>query len=248
MADEIKIKEKEIVVPGEILAEGLGFVPGRGTYRKDKEVIAQQLGVASVEGKVLKVNQLSGVYTPRLDDRVIGQVIDVLMTGWRISLNGPYTAVLSLKEATSRFVPKGTDLTQFLKVGDYVVVKIINVTSQRLVDVMMRAPGLMKLEGGRVITVNAFKVPRIIGKDGSMITMLKEATNCDIVIGQNGFVWINGEPKNEVLAVNTIRKIEESSHISGLTDTIKAELEKATGKKLAAKQTPAVRSDENALQ
>jgi len=81
-------------------------------------------------------------------------------------------------------------LTKYFDIGDYVMAKIINVTSQKLVDVTMKGPGLRKLKGGRIIQVNPYKVPRIIGKAGSMVTMIKDATGCRILVGQNGLVWI----------------------------------------------------------
>ena len=50
--------------------------------------------------------------------------------------------------------------------------------------------------------------------------------NAALTVGQNGLVWINGTPEGELLAVKAIRKIEEESHLSGLTDRIKEFLEK----------------------
>jgi exosome complex component RRP4 len=102
--------------------------------------------------------------------------------------------------------------------------KIVNVTSQRLVDVTMKAPGLRKLSGGVVISVNPSKVPRVIGKNGSMVTMVKRATNCNIAVGQNGLVWVQGAPKDQITAIAAIRKIEEEAHTSGLTERMEKEL------------------------
>ncbi|MBW2968416.1 KH domain-containing protein, partial [Candidatus Woesearchaeota archaeon] len=107
---------------------------------------------------------------------------------------------------------------------------ITNVTSQKLVDVSMRGPGFRKLEGGRILEVNTNKVPRIIGKEGSMITMIKNATGCKITVGQNGLVWISGEPDKENIAIEAIKKAEKESHTQGLTDQIKGFLEKKCGK------------------
>lgn len=55
-----------------------------------------------------------------------------------------------------------------------------------------------------------------------MVSMIKEATGCDIVVGQNGIIWFSGEPEGEVLAVKAFKKIEEDAHLSGLTDKIAA--------------------------
>ncbi|OYT32651.1 RNA-binding protein [Candidatus Woesearchaeota archaeon] len=220
MKETILVKDKDIVVPGETVAQGMSFLPGRGLYRKDEKIIAQKLGMINVEGKVIKLIPLSGKYIPRVNDNVVAQVIDVLMTGWRVDINSAYSAMLTMKDATSEFIPRGADLTQYFSVGDFIVCKIVNVTSQKLVDVSMKGPGLRKLTGGRIIKVNSHKVPRVIGKEGSMVTLIKQNTGCNITIGQNGLVWIKGEPEGEIKAVQAIRLVEELAHTSGLTDRI----------------------------
>ena len=100
--------------------------------------------------------------------------------------------------------------------------KVTQVTSQKLVDVTMKAPGLRKLKGGRILKVNTNKVPRIIGKQGSMVSMIKKSTDSQITVGQNGIVWVNNKDLvKENIAVAAIKKIENESHIAGLTETIK---------------------------
>ncbi len=229
---ELLAKEREVVVPGQVLANGIDYIPGNGTYRHDDKVLANRLGILSVEGKVLKTMPLAGRYMPKKDDVIIGRVDDILMSGWRLEINSPYSAVLPLKDASFDFIAKGADLTKYFKLDDYVVVKITQVTSQNLVDVTAKGQGLRKLRGGRVIKVNPQKVPRIIGKKGSMVSMLKRATDCKVIVGQNGFVWIEGSPEMEVIIVRAIRKIETESHYSGLTESLKGFLEKETGKKI----------------
>ena len=229
---ELLAKEREVVVPGQVLANGIDYIPGNGTYRHNDKVLANRLGILSVEGKVLKTMPLAGRYMPKKDDVIIGRVDDILMSGWRLEINSPYSAVLPLKDASFDFIAKGADLTKYFKLDDYVVVKITQVTSQNLVDVTAKGQGLRKLRGGRVIKVNPQKVPRIIGKKGSMVSMLKRATDCKVIVGQNGFVWIEGSPEMEVITVKALRKIETESHYSGLTESLKGFLEKETGKKI----------------
>ena len=111
MADELLVKNKEIVVPGDKIATGMSFLPGKGAYRKDSDIYSDIVGVISVDGKVIKLVPLSGTYTPKINDRVIGKVIDVLMSGWRITFGSPYSSILPIKDATSEFIPRGADLT-----------------------------------------------------------------------------------------------------------------------------------------
>jgi exosome complex component RRP4 len=229
---EILLENKNIAVPGEVIAKGMDYLPGQGTYREGENIRAGKLGLVSTEGRAIKLISLSGKYLPKRGDTVIGRVDDVAFSGWRVNLNCAYSAMLSIVEASSEYIPKGADLTKYMDVGDYIIAKITNVTSQILVDLTMKGPGLRMLSSGRILEVNTNKVPRIIGKQGSMVSMIKQATDCRILVGQNGLVWIQGEPKGELVAVETIKKIERESHISGLTDRIKEYLEKETGKKI----------------
>lgn len=234
----MNVKDRDVVVPGEVLAVGMDYLPSFGTYRLGDKILAAILGLVRLEGKVLKLIPLAGRYVPKKYDIVIGKVIDILMSGWRMDINCAYAAVLPLKEGTREFIDKGADLTRFYALEDYVVTKIINVTSQKLVDVTMRGPGLRKLIGGKVFSVNTHKVPRIIGKQGSMVSMIKDATGCKIIVGQNGWVWIEGESAMENIAVEAIRMIEEQSHTTGLTEKIKEFLEGRTGKTVTVPQIP----------
>ncbi|HIG98214.1 TPA: RNA-binding protein [Candidatus Woesearchaeota archaeon] len=228
------VADKSIVVPGEEVAVGMDFLPTEGVYRDGEKLVASRLGLLSVDGRLVKLIPLAGKYLPKRGDVIVGKVVDVLISGWRIDINSAYTAMLSMKDATSEFIARGADLTRYFTFGDYIVTNIVNVTSQNLVDLTMKGPGLRKLSEGRVITVAPNKVPRIIGKQGSMVGMVKDATGCRITVGQNGIVWLQGEPSQEALAVAAIRKVESESHISGLTERIKAFLDDETKKLQAA--------------
>lgn len=226
---ELQVKDKDVVVPGQVVATGMEYLPSDGMYRLGDDIRANRVGLVKIDGKVIKSIPMAGVYLPQKNDVVIGKVIDILMSGWRLDLNGPYSAVLQVKDATFDFIAKGADLTKYFDLEDYVVAKIIQVTSQNLVDMTCKGPGLRKIEGGRIIKVSPHKVPRIIGTKGSMISMIKKASECKIIVGQNGVVWLEGAPEKEIVAVETIRLVEELAHTSGLTDNIKKHLMKKTG-------------------
>ncbi|MBN1275337.1 RNA-binding protein [Candidatus Woesearchaeota archaeon] len=226
---ELQVKDRDVVVPGQVVATGMEYLPSTGTYRLGDDIRANRLGLMKIEGKVLKTIPLAGVYLPQKNDVVIGKVIDILMSGWRLALNSPYSAVLQVKDATFDFIAKGADLTKYFDLEDHVVAKVIQVTSQNLVDVTCKGPGLKKLTGGRIIKVCPHKVPRIIGTKGSMVGMIKKATGCKIIIGQNGVIWMEGAPDKEYVAVETIRLIEELAHTTGLTERVKQHLVERTG-------------------
>jgi len=233
---EIRVKDKEISVPGETLAVGMDVLPGAGTYRNGDKIMANRLGLVAIDGRTIKLIPLSGRYTPKAGDTIICKVIDLSFSGWRLETNSAYSAMLSMKDATSEFIQRGANLTQYYDLGDYIVCKIVNVTSQKLIDVTMKGPGLRKLKGGRIIEIDSNKVPRIIGKQGSMVMMVKDYARCNITVGQNGLVWIDGDPVSEQLAIQAIRKIGKESHTSGLTEKIKTFLEQNGGKPVQSRE------------
>jgi len=226
MVETIHVKDRSVVVPGETLAEGMGVLPGFGTFRDGDKIVCSRLGLASVEDKVIKIVPMSGVYQPKLNDRIIARVSDILLSGWRLDTRCPYSAVLSTKDAVTDFIPRGANLAEYFGLNDWLVCKIVNVTSQMLVDVTLKGPGLLKLQGGRIVDVNAAKVPRIVGKDGSMMELIKGATGCDIHVGLNGRVWLKGSPQGEIIAIDAIRMIEAEAHLPGLTEKVNAWLQK----------------------
>jgi exosome complex component RRP4 len=216
----ILVEEKDIVAPGETLAEGMDYIPGKGTFRDDDEIISKGLSLINIDGSVIKGIPMNGRYVPQEGDRVIGRVKDILMSGWKIDINSAYDSMLPLKDASHDYIEKGSDLTRYFDLGDYVAVKITSVSTQKMVDITAKGQGLQKLEGGRIIEVNPQKVPRIIGSRGSMISIIKKALDCNIFVGQNGYAWLNAEPENEVKAIQAIRRIEREAHTNGLTERI----------------------------
>jgi len=216
---KLKKMNRKIVVPGEIIASGEDFLPGEGTEKKQKDIIALKYGLAEENKNLVKVIPLSGVYNPRRGNVVIGKVENVTFNGWVLDINASETGFLSLMEVP-RYVNKD-NLEEVMDIGDMAVVKIWNI-NKRGIDLSLKSRGLGKIEKGIIIKVNSNKVPRIIGKEGSMIKIIKEETNCNITVGQNGFIWINGEKiEDELLAKKAILFITEKSFIDGLTDEVK---------------------------
>ncbi len=226
------VKEKEIVTPGEILSDGMDFVPGNGCYRVGSKIVSKIVGMVNIDRKVIKIIPLGGKYLPKKDDIVIGRIVDITIMGWRVDINCPYTAMMLARDATTKQITRNEDLSKILDIGDYIVAKIKNVTSQNVVDLLMNEPGLKKLEDGLIVKISPVKVPRVIGTKGSMVSMIKKETNCQILVGQNGMVWIKGkDEKLEIIAAKAIKKIERESHVNKLTEKIKEYIEKLKSEK-----------------
>lgn len=218
-----KDKKGKIVIPGEEIVEGEDYLPGDGTRKEDERILANRHGLTEIKDNLVKIIPLSGGYLPRGGNVVIAQVEDVTYNGWRMDIKSPADAFLSVSECPTYI--KG-DLTEYYDIGDMLACKITNVKNGG-VDLTIKGRNLGKLEDGLIMHINPHKVPRVIGKGGSMIKLIKEKTGCKITIGQNGVVWILGdEIEDEIDAKDAILFVTKQSFISGLTEMVEEFFEK----------------------
>ena len=217
-------KKRELVVPGEVLASGPSFLPGENTQRDGDDIIATRFGLLDKEGRLAKVIPLSGIYLPRSGNIVIGRVEDITFNGWLMNIGSPYKAFLPISECQG-FIRKGEDLSAIFAIGDMVISLVTSVKAKG-VDLTTREKGLHKAENGLTIRINSNKVPRVIGKQGSMVNLIKDFTGCNIVVGQNGIVWIRGDSiEQELKAKEAVKFITDRSSVPGLTEKVKEFLE-----------------------
>lgn len=225
-SSDSKESVREVVVPGELLAIS-SKKAGVGTYSEGGKIFASQLGIKTVRPDSISVVPLAGQYIPVTGDLVVGKIVDVGASNWLVDINSPYPSPLHVNEVPWR-VEFG-ETRKFMTVGDIVLLMIVGVDETKRIRVSMQEHGLRKLTGGMVMEVSPSKVPRVIGKNGSMIQMLKNMTSCRIYVGQNGRIWIDGELDSIVRAVQAIRMIEDEAHSQGLTEKVKALLERSSG-------------------
>lgn len=212
-------EKRPIVLPGEYLGERIGRKIGQGVYCEGEKVFSKVLGIPKTSEHEISVIPLAGVYIPKVGDRVIGKVVSVEISGWMVDINSPYLAFLPLAEGVKEFVDiYRIDISRYFDVDDVIFCTVSKVTKDKTVQVSMNSIGSRKLHGGVVVRINPNKVPRIIGRGGSMVNLIKKKTNCEIYIGRNGYVWIKGENKNKV--IEALLTIEKESHVIGLTEKI----------------------------
>ena len=210
--------KRKIVIPGEIIVEGDDYLPGDSTEKRDGKIFALKYGLAEEQNNLIKVIPLSGVYHPRRGNVVIGKVEGINAAGWMIDIGAADSAFLSMMEVP-RFVNKDA-MEEVYDIGDMVTAKIWTI-NKRGIDLSVKSRGLGKVEEGIVFNINPNKVPRVIGKEGSMIKLIKENTGADITVGQNGSVLIKGPSIDaELFAKKAILYVCEKSYVSGLTDTV----------------------------
>ncbi len=228
--DEFEDEEtsREIVAPGEVLTEDVhNFIPGRGAIlnKKGDKIISVIIGLKQIKKNYINVIPLRGFYTPQIGDKVIGIITDKNPVKYKCDINAKYEGILKIKNTVKhnkmriRGNQREEETLEKLYVGDAIIGKIIAADRLNSPEITLVGKYLGRKSGGIIIQIDPPKVPRIIGRNGSMIKMLKNLTNCNIFVAQNGRIWIKGiNIEHERLLIEAIYKIEEEAHTTGLTD------------------------------
>ena len=216
----IHVENKDLVIPGQILADD-EYYSGRGTFKENGKVCSSLLGRVSLRNKKIRVIPLKSKYVPKKGDVVIGKIKDVRFSMWDVDINSPYSGILPAFEVFGR---EKKELNKVFDVGDVLFLRVVEVDEIKKAKLGLKGRGMGKFKGGIIVDIAPTKVPRLIGKKGSMINMIKDKTKCKIVVGQNGLVWVKGNEDMEQLTRDIIHLIEAEAHTSGLTNKIKNKL------------------------
>ncbi len=208
--------DRKVVVPGDLLSED-AKKSGEGTFVRNGRVYSLLYGLANYREKI-NVIPLAGKYVPASGDNVIGIVKDITFSNWIVDINSPYDGLLHISEFPKRI--EAEEMSKYLRIGSSVMTRVKDVDPTMKVELTINDRKLGPIKTGRVIEISHTRVPRLIGKGGSMISMLKKELSCNIFVGQNGRIWISGGAEDMDLALRTILLIEKEAHTNGLTDRI----------------------------
>ena len=218
--------KRKYVIPGDVITTG-PYRPDQNVTLHGKRIIATTIGISEIHDDSVRVIPLTGMYVPKIDDLVIGKVISHTSLSWEIDINSCYVGFLPAQDVFGRdFSAHADELTSKLDKGDLVVARIANFDRTRDPLVTIADRELGKIDSGELIEISASKVPRLIGKRGTMIQTIENATNAVITIGQNGRVVVSCDNSEGLLkAKKAIQMVEEQAHIANLTDKVKMMLE-----------------------
>jgi exosome complex component RRP4 len=236
--DEFEDEEttRDLVVPGEVLTTDINnFLPGRGTLlTKDRsKIISLNIGLKQTKKNYINVIPLRGFYTARPGDKVIALVVDKNPVKYRCDINAKDDANLKPKNAIKRGrMKRGHDHdrydsgTERYEIGDILIAKVLSADRLNAPELTTVGKYLGKKNNGIVISIDPPKIPRVIGRNGSMIKILKNLTKTNIFVTQNGRIWLKGEDiAHERLLIDAIQKIEREAHTVGLTDRMSEYIE-----------------------
>ncbi|MEK6966370.1 MAG: exosome complex RNA-binding protein Rrp4 [Thermoproteota archaeon] len=218
--------KKRYVIPGDVITTG-PYRPDQNVTLDGNRIIATVIGISEISDDSVRVIPLTGMYIPKSSDLVIGKVVSHTSLSWEVDINSCYVGILPAADVFGRdFSAHADELTSKLDKGDLIAARIVNFDRTRDPLITIADRELGKIESGTLITISPSKVPRLIGKRGSMIQTIEMATHAVITIGQNGLIVVSCDDSNGLLkAIKAIRMIEEEAHMANLTDKVKEMLE-----------------------
>ena len=192
-----------------------------------KRIISTTIGLSDVSTDNVRVISLTGIYMPKIDDLVIGRIESIFGSSWFADINSCYQGMLLGQDVFGRgSYPTTGEMKNRLDKGDIIFAKIANFDRQREPLISIADKNLGKIDSGELIKISPSKIPRLIGKQGSMIQTIEGSTNASITVGQNGLIVVSCDETNGLLkALTAIRMIDEQAHIINLTDKVKKMLE-----------------------
>lgn len=214
-----------MVLPGDLLAPADSLKAGNGVYREASQLRASQVGFRSDRSQFINIIPFNGGYQPRVQDNLIAVCIGQNPSSWLMDIGASHPATMHVTESPWR-VDFG-DTGRFLAIGDAVYCSVMMVDEIGHLQVSMKGPGFRKLYGGTLVEVSPYTVPRVIGRSGSMVNLLKEYTQTRIIVGQNGRVWVDGSLKGMQVVKTSLKLIQKEAFSSGLTNRVKIFLEES---------------------
>ena len=192
-----------------------------------KRIISTTIGLSDVSDDSVRVISLTGVYLPKIDDLVIGTIQYIHGNSWFADINSCYQGMLLGQDVFGRgSYPTKSEMEERLSKGDIIFAKIANSDRQREPLISIADQSLGKIDSGELVKISPTKIPRLIGKQGSMIQTIEGSTNATITVDQNGLIVVSCDETNGLLkALAAIRMVDEQAHLVNLTDKVKKMLE-----------------------
>ena len=213
--------KKRYVLPGDVITTAPLRLHGNVTL-EGKRILSTAIGLSDVSYDSVRVIPLSGVYLPKVDDLVIGLIKYIHGNSWFADINSCYEGMLLAKDVFGR----GSNATlgemkASLDKSDLILARIANSDRTREPLLSISGQNLGKIDSGELVKISPTKIPRLIGKHGSMIQTIESSTNATITIGQNGLIVLKCDDSAGLKkAVESIKMMDKALHNTNLEEKI----------------------------
>ncbi len=218
--------KRKYVIPGDVIVSGT-YRAEENTIMDGRLVVATTVGISEINDQSVRVIPLNGKYMPRIDDLVVGKVISHTSLSWELDINSCYVGFLPATDVFGRdFSARSDELATRLRRGDMVAARVANSDRSRDPLLTITDRDLGRIESGELIEIAPSKIPRLIGKRGTMIQMIETITDSLITVGQNGWIVAScDDPEGLLKAKKAIQMVDNMAHTPNLTEKVRLMLE-----------------------
>jgi len=203
--------KKQYVIPGDVITTSPLRLRENVTL-DGKRIIATSIGLTNIYDDSVRVIPLSAVYLPKIDDIVIGKIKSIFGNSWFADINSCYEGMLLGQDVFGRgSSPTMSDMKSRLDIGDLICAKIANFDRSREPLISIADHNLGKIDSGELVKISPPKIPRLIGKHGSMIQTIESSTDTSITIGQNGLIVLKSESGSNLDKIIKVFKMLDST-------------------------------------
>jgi len=211
------MSENQFVLPGDVIVTG-DYRPEQNVILEGNRLMSTATGFSEIKDDLVTVTPLTGLYTPKTDDLVIGKIVSHNALSWEVDINSYYSGILTASDIFGKdYSPSRDDLSLKLKTGDIILARIANVNSR---DPLITITGenLGKIDSGELIKISSTKIPRLTG---SVIQTIEASTNATITVGQNGLIILKCDNSTGLKkSIASIKMIGMAQHDANLEEKI----------------------------
>ena len=211
------MSENQFVLPGDVIVTG-DYRPEQNVILEGNRLMSTAIGFSEIKDDLVTVTPLTGLYTPKTDDLVIGKIVSHNALSWEVDINSYYSGILTASDIFGKdYSPSRDDLSLKLKTGDIILARIANVNSR---DPLITIIGenLGKIDSGELIKISPTKIPRLTG---SVIQTIEASTNATITAGQNGLIILKCDNSTGLKkAIASIKMIGMAQYDANLEEKI----------------------------
>jgi len=213
--------KKRYVLPGDVITTAPLRLHGN-VVLEGKRILSTAIGLSDVSYDSVRVIPLSGIYLPKVDDLVIGLIKYIHGNSWFADINSCYEGMLLAKDVFGRGSNATLDeMKASLDKSDLILARIANSDRTREPLLSISGQNLGKIDSGELVKISPTKIPRLIGKHGSMIQTIEASTNATITIGQNWLIVLKCDNSTGLKkAVESIRIMDKALHDTNLKEKI----------------------------
>jgi len=213
--------KKRFVLPGDFITTA-PLQLRDNVVLEGKRIISTSIGLSDVSADSVRVISLNGIYIPKIDDLVIGTIQSISGNSWFADINSCYQGMLLGQDVFGRgSYPTTSEMKERLDKGDIIYTRIANSDRQREPLISIADNNLGKIDSGELVKISPTKIPRLIGKHGSMIQTIEASTNATITVGQNGLIILKCDNSTGLKkAIASIKMVGMAQHDANLEEKI----------------------------